>query len=222
MAVDQAYRQWLLPHDQSPSIILLTGSAAAGKSVLASAVIDNLVADVTDGYCPYFFIHFAGRKKRTLNLVLRSLAYQVCLSVPVFHQEVLDFADDAIGFDRADSRNIWDCTKFALSSIDMISNSIFWIIDGIDEAEKPRTLLKYLADLHLFHLPIRVLLVGRRTNELDAEFQRLPAAVQTTHPYRDGWASRTSCRIRQQRTHIVQRLGSAEKPDRTCYGRRTE
>ncbi|EHA48481.1 hypothetical protein MGG_17348 [Pyricularia oryzae 70-15] len=170
-------------------------SGSAGKSVLASAVIDNLVADVTDGYCPYFFIHFAGRKKRTLNLVLRSLAYQVCLSVPVFHQEVLDFADDAIGFDRADSRNIWDCTKFALSSIDMISNSIFWIIDGIDEAEKPRTLLKYLADLHLFHLPIRVLLVGRRTNELDAEFQRLPAAVQTTHPYRDGWASRTSCRI---------------------------
>ncbi|KAI6343117.1 hypothetical protein MCOR30_001561 [Pyricularia oryzae] len=184
---DQAYRQWLLPHDQSPGIILLTGSAAAGKSVLASAVIHNLVADVTDRYCPYFFIHFADRKKRTLSLVLRSLAYQMGLNVPVFHEEVLDFADDAIGFDRADSRNIWDCIKFALSSIDTIRNSFHlldyrWYRRGREAAH----VTENLADLHLFHLPIRVLLVGRRTNELDAEFRRLPAAVQTTHIEMDG------------------------------------
>ncbi|KAI6376848.1 hypothetical protein MCOR31_001451 [Pyricularia oryzae] len=160
---------------------------AAGKSVLASAVIHNLVADVTDRYCPYFFIHFADRKKRTLSLVLRSLAYQMGLNVPVFHEEVLDFADDAIGFDRADSRNIWDCIKFALSSIDTIRNSFHlldyrWYRRGREAAH----VTENLADLHLFHLPIRVLLVGRRTNELDAEFRRLPAAVQTTHIEMDG------------------------------------
>ncbi|KAI6253290.1 hypothetical protein MCOR27_001324 [Pyricularia oryzae] len=159
----------------------------AGKSVLASAVIHNLVADVTDRYCPYFFIHFADRKKRTLSLVLRSLAYQMGLNVPVFHEEVLDFADDAIGFDRADSRNIWDCIKFALSSIDTIRNSFHlldyrWYRRGREAAH----VTENLADLHLFHLPIRVLLVGRRTNELDAEFRRLPAAVQTTHIEMDG------------------------------------
>ncbi|TLS23922.1 hypothetical protein PpBr36_08240 [Pyricularia pennisetigena] len=191
---DQAYRQWLLSPNQSPSIIWLTGSAAAGKSVLASTVIDSLVGDAAEGYCQYFFIRFADRKKRTLSLVLRSLAYQMGLNVPGFQQQVLDFADEAIGFDTADSRTIWECIKSALSGMDMISRPIFWIIDGIDEAEKPRTLLKYLADLHSIHLPIRVLLVGRRTNELDAEFQRLPAA----------------------------RFGYEAKPDRACYGRSTE
>ncbi|TLD28422.1 hypothetical protein PspLS_03370 [Pyricularia sp. CBS 133598] len=183
---DQAYRRWLLSHDQSPSIIWLTGSAAAGKSVLASTVIDSLVGDAADGYCQYFFIRFADRKKRTLSLILRSLAYQMGLNVPGFQEQVLGFADEAIGFDTADSRTIWNCIKSALSGIDMITNSIFWVIDGIDEAEKPRTLLKYLTDLHSLHLPIRVLLVGRRTNELEAEFQRLPAAVRKTHIDIDG------------------------------------
>ncbi|TLD06594.1 uncharacterized protein PgNI_08371 [Pyricularia grisea] len=183
---DQAYRQWLLSHEKSPNIIWLTGSAAAGKSVLASTIIDSLVGDAADGYCQYFFIRFADRKKRTLSMILRSLAYQMGLNVPGFQEQVLGFADEAIGFDTADSRTIWDCIKSALSSIDIMSNSIFWVIDGIDEAEKPRTLLKYLADLHSLHLPIRVLLVGRRTNELDAEFQRLPAAVRTTHIDIDG------------------------------------
>lgn len=177
---DQVYRQWLQSCDQPPSIIWLKGSAASGKSVLASTVINSLVGETAEGYCQYFFIRFADRKKRTLSLILRSLAYQMALNIPGFRDKLLSFTDEAIGFDTADSRIVWDCIKSALYEMGEIGKPIFWIIDGVDEAEKPRILLKYLADLSSLPLPIRVLLVGRHTAELDAEFHKLPAALRKT------------------------------------------
>lgn len=103
----------------------------------------------------------------------------MALGVPGFQEKVLELADEAIDFESADPRVIWDCLKSALSSTEVLQ-PLFWIIDGIDEAEDPRLVLKYLADIATIPLPVRVLLVSRKTNKLDAAFQKMPHALDPT------------------------------------------
>ncbi|ORY56951.1 uncharacterized protein BCR38DRAFT_414263 [Pseudomassariella vexata] len=153
---NETYLEWLHSQDPSPRLLWLTGGAASGKSVLSSFIINSLVKE--DACCQYFFIRFGDRKKRTLSLILRSIAYQIALSVPGFLQNVIQLAEEAIGFETADSRTIWDCViKTALSSTE-IRKPLFWVIDGLDEADDPRAILKQLSDISSLSLPVRILL----------------------------------------------------------------
>jgi len=175
----ETYLEWLRCDEPSPRLLWLTGGAASGKSVLTSVVINSLVGDQAEGHCQYYFIRFGDRKKRTLSLLLRSLTYQMALNIPGFQEKVIELADEAIGFETADPRIVWECIKSALVHV-KTETSIFWIIDGLDEAENPRAVLKYLADLSSVTLPIRILVVSRKTTELDTAFQRLPPALHKT------------------------------------------
>jgi hypothetical protein len=42
-----------------------------------------------------------------LSLLLRSLTYQLALAVPGFLQKIVELADEAIDFERADPGMIW-------------------------------------------------------------------------------------------------------------------
>ena len=176
---DDTYLEWVGCTDSSPRLLWLTGGAASGKSVLSSVVINRLGSEQAEVYCQYFFIRFGDRKKRTISLLLRSLAYQMALNIPGFQEKVIEFADEAIEFETADPRVIWDCVKAALSTME-IKKSIFWVIDGVDEADNPRAVLKYLTDITSLALPIRILLVSRKTNDLDTTFQKIPSKLCPT------------------------------------------
>lgn len=206
---DDTYLEWLRNNDPAPHILWLNGGPASGKSVLSSVIINSLVGEEAEVYCQYFYIRFGDRKKRTLSLLLRSLAYQMSLNIPGFQEKVVEFTDEAVNFESADSRMVWDCIKSVLSCIEA-PRPIVWIIDGLDEAENPRTLLKYLTDLSSLPLPIRILLVSRITDDIDTAIQKIGSSLRTTSIHIEGHAED----LRSYMVQELNKIGDAEFTER--------
>lgn len=175
---EKDYLEWLHVRESTPHIhvLWLNGGAATGKSVLSSFIINSLVEQ---GHCcQYFFIRFGDQKKRTLSLLLRLIAYQIAQSVPGFFQRVVELVDEAIDFETAGPRSIWErIFKSILFNMEE-QQPLYWIIDGLDEADDPKAVIRLLSDISSCSIPIRILLVGRKTSEISASFERVPKKLK--------------------------------------------
>lgn len=172
---EKGYLEWLRIQDSTPSLLWLNGGAATGKSVMSSFIINNLVEQGIS--CQYFFINYGDQKKRTLSLLLRSIAFQIARSLPIFAQRVLQLVDEAIDFEATDPRTIWERIFKSILFTMGEGQPLFWIIDGLDEADDPRAFIRLLSDISLSSIPIRVLLVSRNTSEIVAAFQKVPKVL---------------------------------------------
>lgn len=195
---EDLYKEWVNSQDTSHRLLWLNGGAATGKSVLASFVINSLVEQGTR--CQYFFIRFGDHKKRTLSLLLRSLAYQIAQNVPGFLQKLAELADEAVDFDTADPKTIWDrIYKSILFRMDD-PNPIFWVIDGLDEADDPKALLKLLTHIASSTIPIRILFTSRKHSDIVSAFERFPETVLRQSISIEGHLEDLNCYIRHELT----------------------
>lgn len=201
---EEGYLEWLQARDSAPSLLWLNGGAAAGKSILSSFIINSLVEQGLT--CQYFFIRFADKKKRSLSLLLRSIAYQIARNVPGFLQPVLELLDEAIDFGTADPRTIWERVFKSILFNMKDCQPFYWVIDGLDEADDPRALVRLLSDIYLSPIPIRILLVGRKTPEVVDLFQKVPNALNLRSIGIEGHLQDLHCYIRQE----LSMSGSAE------------
>lgn len=193
---EKGYLEWLHVRDSAPFLLWLNGGPATGKSVLSSFIINSLVEQGVS--CQYFFIRFGDQKKRTLSLLLRSIAYQIARSLPVFLQRALQLVDEAIDFETADPRTIWErIFKSILFNLEE-GQPLYWIIDGLDEADDPRALIRLFSEISLSSIPIRILLVGRNTSEIVAAFQKVPKALKPSPISIEGHLEDLRCYIHQE------------------------
>jgi hypothetical protein len=169
---DEVFLEWRNASESTHRLLWLSGGAATGKSVLSSFLINNLIQE--EFLCQYFFITFGDRKKRTLSLLLRSLAYQLALSVPGFQSNIVELVDEGIDFETADPRIIWHRIFKSIVFKWEQRQPLYWIIDGLDEAEDPRAVIKLLSDISSSSVPFRILFTGRTTLEIMTAFERLP------------------------------------------------
>lgn len=210
---EKGYLEWLHARESTPYLLWLNGGAATGKSVLSSFIINSLVEQGV--CCQYFFIRFGDRKKRSLSLLLRSIAYQIAQNVPGFLQRVIELVDEAIDFETADPRTIWErIFKSILFNMEE-RQPLYWIIDGLDEADDPRAVIRLLSDISLLSIPIRILLVSRKTSEIMASFQKVPKALNLGLISIEGHLEDLCCYIRQElsmsgtaefKENVVQRI----------------
>lgn len=169
---EKDYLEWLRPPTPQSSLFWLSGGAAAGKSVLSSFIINNLVEKGL--CCQYFFIRFGDRGKRSLSLLLRSIAYQVALSKPSLLGSILQLKDQGIDFETATPRTIWERLFKAIVFKAEENEPMYWVIDGLDEADDPRAITRLLFEVCGSPIPIRILFVGRETTEIATSFQKVP------------------------------------------------
>jgi hypothetical protein len=169
---DEAFLEWRNALESTHRILWLSGGAATGKSVMSSFLINYLTEG--ESQCQYFFITFGDRNKRNLSLLLRSLAYQLALSVPGFLQRVTELVDEGIDFETVDPRIVWDRIFKSILFKSEQRQQLYWIIDGLDEAEDPRAVIKLLSDISSSSVPLRILFTGRRTSEIMSAFERVP------------------------------------------------
>ena len=194
---DQTYLIWRYTQVTTPHILWLKGGPATGKSVLSSFIINDLVEHGV--CCQYFFIRFGDRKKRTLSLLLRSIAYQIAQSVPDFSQRVNELVDEAIDFETADPKTIWEYIfKSVLFKTGDHCKPLYWIIDGIDEADDTRAVIKLLSDISLSPVPIRILLVGRETSEITNALRKIPSSITLSDVSIEGHLEDLRCYIQQE------------------------
>ena len=170
---DKTLLHWRDSQD-GQTVLWLNGSAATGKSILASTIINNLVQD---GYpCQYFFIRHGDRKKRSLGFLIRSLAFQIAQSVPGLAHQLNELKDEGTDFETADPKVIWDRVFKSIIFKSVWEQPLYWIIDGLDEIESPRNTIKLLLDITTCS-PIRILFSSRRNPVIINAFDRRPTNI---------------------------------------------
>ncbi|KAI0151725.1 hypothetical protein GGR57DRAFT_171175 [Xylariaceae sp. FL1272] len=174
---DPNFNAWRHSPGRDPHLLWLSGDAATGKSVLASFIVNSLVEE---GYqCSYFFFRFGDRFKRTISLLFRSLAFQLAQADSRLMERMANLLDEALELETADYRVIWDRIFKSLIFETDDASPVYWVIDGLDESEDPRALVKLLLDIPA-SVPIRVFLTSRRTSEITSAFGRTPQHVKVT------------------------------------------
>ncbi|KAL8644571.1 MAG: hypothetical protein Q9226_007697 [Calogaya cf. arnoldii] len=193
---EDGYLEWLNAQDRFRKVFWLNGGAATGKSVLASFIINRLVEQ---GFsCQYFFMRFGNRRKRSLSFLLRSIAYQVARDMPDFMEQVLQLGDEAIDFATADPRTLWERIYKSVLFDLKDTRTLYWVIDGLDEADDPRALVRLLSDIPSSSIRIRLLLLGRKTNDILDALQKLPQATQLYTLSIEGHLEDMRCYIAQE------------------------
>lgn len=201
---DKDYLEWADVQVPRHRILWLNGGPGTGKSVLSSFIINSLVA--RGSCCQYFFIQFGDRKKRTLNFLLRSIAYQAAQSLPAFSQKIIEVVDQAINYETADPRTIWERIYKGILFRMKLDKPLYWIIDGLDEASDPREIFRLFSDLSLSIVPVRVLLVSRRSSEIELAYQKASKFVASCSMIIEG-------HLEDQRSYIWQELDMAGSPE---------
>jgi hypothetical protein len=176
---------WILGHDtfsgwfddthENPRVLWVHGNAASGKSILSSFIISHLTQ--LERPCHYFFIRFSDQKKRGLSMILRSLACQLAYSIPDYAEKLRQL--EALGTDlrAADPRNIWQQLFKQTLFRSKIDQPIYCVIDAVDEADRPGSLIRLLADLNLVNVPLRFLITSRTSHEISSGFQKISKQV---------------------------------------------
>jgi hypothetical protein len=210
---ERAYQEWVNPHRSTSDVLWVSGGAGTGKSVLSSFIIDELIQQ--GRACQYFYIRYGDRKKRTLSLLLRSIAYQITQRIPEFYERISGLIDEAFDLESADPKTIWErIFKSVLFKIER-DDPLFWVIDGLDESIDARATIKLFSDISLSNFPIRIILLGRVTAEITTALRKLPPKVCQAQIGIEGHQGDIYAHIEQElsmsgsadlRAEVVQRL----------------
>ncbi|KAI1772813.1 hypothetical protein F4818DRAFT_423988 [Hypoxylon cercidicola] len=195
---NEDFIQWFQAPESMSTLLFLNGKAASGKSVLSSFLINNLVEK--GACCQYFYIRFGDQKKRTLGAILRAIVYQMAQMIPKFLAKLLELPDETIDYETADPRTIWDRIFRSILFKMVDTGPLYWIIDGLDEAHDPREIFKLLPDISSSSVPLRILLVGRRTPEIESALQKVPNTLSSKMIGVEGHTEDLDSYVRQEIT----------------------
>lgn len=187
-------------------ILWLSGAPVAGKSVMASSIINDL-AQAGD-LCQYYFFRYADQGRRGIAGLLRSLAFQISLFLPVLAKGILEQVDESLELNTANARTVWDSIfKGILFHLENQNGPLYWIIDGVDESDDPATLTRFLAELSHCKTPIRVLLVSRDNLEGEKTIQKLSNVMELQ---KLSLHDRQNCDLHHYISHETQVAGSGD------------
>lgn len=163
---------------QRPCIIWLQGPPGAGKSILSAFLVQHLRS--LGVMCQFYMFRHEDKTSTSLSSFLKSMAYQIACHVTEYRRRLVRLSED--GFNaETESRVLWQ-KLFSLSLFGMrIFMPLYWVIDGLDEADTPQTLLSLLAAISNSNQAIRIIFVSRKSQALTLAFERLATSIDTRH-----------------------------------------
>ncbi|KAK7710211.1 hypothetical protein SLS64_005795 [Diaporthe eres] len=167
---NSSFARWLDDPDPDARILWLHGAAGCGKSIMTSFIVNHLVEN--NKSCQYAFVRFGDQAKRSLSMMFRTLAFQVALVSPAFRQEISKAASSLKR--GVDAAAIWRRVFKNMLFQSEFETPLYWVIDGLEESDNPRAGIKMLTDVLGTSVPLRILILSRRTPEIDAEFKKIP------------------------------------------------
>ena len=160
----EGFVHWLTDLWKPPRIkaFWLMGLPAMGKTVLASHVIDHLRSLGASDDCQFHFFSSSHQSKRTAAYCLRSIASQLAHTNEEFRERLFALYDETgVTFSSQDQNFsvIWE-KIFEGIIFQLKARPLFWVLDAVDEADTPSTLLNSLMGAQS-RTPIRVFLTSR-------------------------------------------------------------
>ncbi|KAI0109257.1 hypothetical protein GGR51DRAFT_570088 [Nemania sp. FL0031] len=160
--------QWLIQKDSfqqwrdalTSKVFWLRGRPGAGKSVLASHVINHLRELSLD--CCYFFFTDSDKSKASSNAFLRSLAWQMAL----IHSEIFTTISNVANswkdppIDKVDHIPIWR-RIFSTAILKVrLKKPQYWVVDALDECKNGLELMTFLRKVQEMW-PVCILITSR-------------------------------------------------------------
>lgn len=158
-----SFNTWLNSPDQANRVLWLTGLPGTGKSTLAAKAVDHIQRSFE---CQFHFLLESHPIKRSAAYCLRAIAYQMASEHPDFAERLLRLHQDTQFTAVSQSfQVIWE-TIFENIVFQMdFGSTLYWIIDGLEEADTPVLLVRHLIQIRSRN-PIKVLLFSRPKREL--------------------------------------------------------
>lgn len=181
---ESAIKLWLDDTTTDSRITWLNAPPASGKSILSTHVISRL--QESGHVCQYYFFKFGDQTKRSLNVLLRSIGYQMAKDIPAFRHKLIELSGESLRLEKTDACVIWQKIFESIVFKMELHNPLYWVIDALDESESPKALLDLLHGLSRSQTPIRLLIVSRNTESLSQAFNRLSGSAQVDFIQKDG------------------------------------
>ncbi|KAI0490672.1 hypothetical protein F4859DRAFT_520389 [Xylaria cf. heliscus] len=173
----KGFTDWLSTSHNSSQILWITGPPGSGKSVLSSFVIGLLRNRPSTDSCQHHFFLAGHRQKRTISYLLRGIAFQAAVSFPCFGARLIDLHEGTdITFEQQKVSFIWEKIFEGLLFRIPDRPTMFWVIDGLDEAESPTDFLKLLSRTRST-VKLNIMLVSRATKDLSNDIADLLQSV---------------------------------------------
>jgi len=154
----ETFQEWR--NATTSKTLWVQGRPGAGKSVLSAHIIHSLQDAGVD--CCFFFFVQGDKTKATINMFLRSMAWQMATQHTRLLGSILDIAANhqTTTISKVDHVSVW--RRVFLSGIlkCRLSRPQYWVIDAIDECKGASELVSLLAKIQEVW-PICVLVTSR-------------------------------------------------------------
>lgn len=134
----QGWKQWLDGGSSEPGgyrrFIWIYGIPGAGKTVLASFLIDNIAAHcLATGYS-YYYCHNERNQEETTSL-LRWVVGDLSRQIDRFIPKELEQMNESGNYDW---RRLLDCLLVITRQFQRLGRRVYLVVDAVDESRKPR------------------------------------------------------------------------------------
>lgn len=146
---------------QNPKLFWLIGLPATGKTIIASAVIDQLQSYGKE--CQYHFFTSGHQAKQTVAYCLRSIASQIARTNDEFREELFTLHEEqCISFTSQNQifSVIWEKVFEGIIFKMRFQKPLYWVLDAVDEADSQAILISHLTKVQSL-TPIKVFLTSR-------------------------------------------------------------
>ena len=158
---------WL--HSELPRVLWAHAQPGAGKSTLCSLVIERLID--AGHHCSYFFFKHGQRNKQSTRSFLLSVAYQTALQLPSFCKALVRLARSGATLSETDPITLWERIFASVLAEIRTDKRIYWVLDGLDEAEDYSTVVELISRVANFKSKIYVLVFSRPLLDIKQAFQ---------------------------------------------------
>jgi WD40 repeat protein len=176
------FSTWLQEDDGEPHVLWISGLLGAGKSVL-TAYITNMIRKKW-GYdaCQYHAFDFSDKSRRSASYLLRSFAYQIACGLSTLRIELQRIVDQfGVSFLNINAPVLWEKIFRGALFNKVIGKTLYWIIDGLDEADPEAVPLLFQCFKSLNpSVRLKILVVSRETTDITMRMAQL-TQLKTIH-----------------------------------------
>lgn len=163
------FGKWLDSELHGPQLLWMHAPPGNGKTFQSSFVIDHLLE--YRAKCAYWFFQYKDSRKRSTSNMLRSMAYQMAVQDPSYRKALIELQRTGTHLMKGDTQSIW--RNVFDSRLSKLQARVYWVIDGLDEADSSKALLDAVAGLGNLKTNIRILVVSRPLSTIRNSIQRL-------------------------------------------------
>ena len=161
-----SFQHWIVRAGINCPVFILTGPPAAGKSTLASFIIEWIRDLSLDTSCQHYFFVSDHQVKRSISYCLRMIAFQLAIRYQAVREALFRLKDETnVSFERQSSKDVWEKVFQEIIFRIPFQHDLFWILDALDESDTPSTLCDMLVRRRS-PTPIKIFITSRENREL--------------------------------------------------------